>query len=65
MCRRTGTKFRHAQLDHQGSIKDKFRKNLTGGLGGDARVLNKGEVGISKTAAIFVDGLEPNLGIYS
>ena len=34
--RRTGTIFGRTQLDSLGNISDKFRKNPTSGLGGDA-----------------------------
>ena len=36
ICRRTGTIFGHAQLDHLGNISGKLKKNLTCGFGGDA-----------------------------
>ena len=36
ICQRTETKFGGAQLDYLKNNLDKFRENLTSGLGGDA-----------------------------
>ena len=40
ICQWTGAKFGYAQLDHLGNIPDKYRKNLTSGLGEDAKMRN-------------------------
>ena len=62
-------KLGHAQLDHQGNIPEKLKKNLLWSLmrcnNEIVTVLSKGEVAISKTVAIFVDGPEPNSGLHN
>ena len=57
ICRRTGTIFGRTQLKYYLNISDKFKNNLTSGLGGVAitsllQVLNKGLLAILNMVAV-------------
>ena len=45
-CRQNGTQFGCAQPGHEETIPDKFRKNLTSGLGGDSIFFTDGSTDV-------------------